>query len=635
MKFPITATILFALLCGTSCQTKTQNEKKSGDGPSFQRVPLAERLPAHFPTTLNLSAYAGSKSCSPCHPVQFKKWAGSAHGQAMATPSDATVKARFDGKPVQISTGRIIPLVQDGAHTMVLEGELARESHTVDLVLAYGRQHQVYFTQLEDGAYKMLPIEWSTAESRWMETKHYQPNELDPRSAKHWHRADAQLTGCMNCHLSQGHVAIEDHEVKLSWTQLQVNCESCHGPGKSHIATKKNLGGDLPDPYGALLAMGQWDDARVCGRCHDKNGLYAFPEEGKHSLDTVNAWTLGREGLRIDGTQYGVAYQMGGHLLSECFNGGAMACVHCHDPHTDKARDMQRRSAEGKFTNRQCDVCHRNYIDPKAAAKHSHHQESVSCVDCHMGYSWIHDDPATTHKTSDHSIQTPRPAESILAGLPNACVTCHVQKTNEWALQALKKWGGDQSVGVRPWLQTVHAATSGADNVGPQLVALLQNEKTPWMLRLSALELLGRQRVLNPETIAAVKPFAKSDDPQIRTYALATLMDHDVSGRWSWTVQALKDPHFLVQTAGVDGVLMQKQAGRMSSALTEQIVDRELAYSRDPFGALWRIGKLYESRNQWEYALEAAEIAAKWMKPSQRHLGFDRWYQALRNRTPP
>jgi tetratricopeptide (TPR) repeat protein len=51
--------------------------------------------------------------------------------------------------------------------------------------------------------------------------------------------------------------------------------------------------------------------------------------------------------------------------------------------------------------------------------------------------------PATTYMTvdprRDHSFAIPRPYLSIATGAPNACVTCHQGKTDQWARQALAK----------------------------------------------------------------------------------------------------------------------------------------------------------------------------------------------------
>src|SRR5439155_14318883 len=112
--------------------------------------------------------------------------------------------------------------------------DLGGERRTVDLVLASGRQHQLYVTRGEGGGYALLPLIWSTRTREWLPTSMYQPGDLDPSSKNYWARSELSR-GCFSCHLSQAYRA----NGETRWVDLSINCESCHGPGAEHIRRRR------------------------------------------------------------------------------------------------------------------------------------------------------------------------------------------------------------------------------------------------------------------------------------------------------------------------------------------------------------------------------------------------------------
>ncbi|MBK7110540.1 MAG: cytochrome c3 family protein [Bacteroidetes bacterium] len=111
-----------------------------------------------------------------------------------------------------------------------------------------------------------------------------------------------------------------------------------------------------------------------------------------------------------------------------------VTCTDCHDPHSAKIK------FEG---NALCLQCHEPKYD--SPSHHFHAEESLGskCMNCHMDgrYYMVND------FRHDHSFRVPRPDQSVEFGTPNACNSCHENKSNEWAAEAVKI-GMDQIVNI-------------------------------------------------------------------------------------------------------------------------------------------------------------------------------------------
>jgi len=294
----------------------------------------------------------------------------------------------------------------------------------------------------------------------------------------------------------------------------------------------------LPD----LRTLGQREEAQLCGRCHGNRAPLRLDEDA-YGRPRFYARTLADPFVRPDGTQRLTGYQFSGHVMSRCYRGGALQCRHCHDPHSGRARTLDDRPAEGQLADRQCTVCHRNYAAPRAARAHSRHSAEVGCVPCHMGPSWIGDSPERQQRTADHTICTPRPRETLLAGIPNACNApgCHADKSPEWSLAALEEWDQRTALGVRPWLEVVALARANRGEAAGGLLALLEAPDTGHYLRASALDLLGRLRE-DATLVPRLEPHASTPDPWERALALLALMRHDRRRARHWRRAGSEDP---------------------------------------------------------------------------------------------
>ena len=114
-------------------------------------------------------------------------------------------------------------------------------------------------------------------------------------------------------------------------------------------------------------------------------------------------------------------------------------CYACHDTHGTKYEADLRLPG-----NAVCTQCHSAGAAAGAArlavefhTQHAATSEGSKCVACHM--------PAIQQTIGNvsvrsHTFKFISPTVSEQHGMPNPCITCHKDKTNEWANEALRTW---------------------------------------------------------------------------------------------------------------------------------------------------------------------------------------------------
>ena len=591
-------------------------KKPAHQAPAPTPVPP---LPATLPSALPVADLVGAAACAECHRAIYDAWKKSPHGRSMALPSAETVLGNFDAATIQLADGSVTPSHGPDGWFMDMRTAQGQERRKVDLVLASGRQHQLYVARSPDGVYSLLPLIWSTWTHEWLPTSLYQAGALDPASKSYWGRFD-MTSGCFSCHLSQAYRRTGPAGGETAWVDLSVNCESCHGAGREHIARRR--AGRKDDVYRSLHALGSAEDARLCGQCHGfASRPYVLPRAADGLPETF-VTSLVNRGLRPDGTQGSTSYQYAGHVLSECYRKGegSLTCKGCHQPHALTAQDFTGAPATGADSAKQCTICHRERSAPEAAAAHSHHSAKVRCVDCHMSYSWIGDSQARKQRTSDHSISIPRPAETAALGTPNACTgTCHQDRPPEWALGALRGWGYAKATVVRDWVQAIAAGRKQAPDAAGRLVPLLGDSSR--YLQASALDLLAALPP-DPALAPALAPLAGDRSPQLRALAIRALDTHDPARRQHWRELGLADPDPFVRMETF--ALYQDPQSLTPAAFDRELMDT-LAFKALPVPSLVHLITLRHRRGELAEALALVELLGHIMIPREREaLGLDR-----------
>jgi predicted CXXCH cytochrome family protein len=386
--------------------------------------PEATATPASLPP--DHGHYVGSAACKGCHEEVYARWSKTRMANVVRDPRehpDAIIPDLSKSNPVFAFT-------KD------------------DVALVYGsRWKQRYFKKVGDD-YFPLPVQWDVAHQKWL--KYFVPNGADWWATLYPPDNFQRPTGplCDGCHSV-------NYDIKTKTvTEWNVGCERCHGPGEAHV--KKPVRETIMNP-------GRFDYVHAsdtCIQCHSQGEPKQNPIEGKYydwplgydvARNLADYWNLEEHKLGEttfthfpDGTAHKNRMQGNDFVQSLMYTRG-VTCFSCHDPHGNENVAMVRKPG-----NALCLDCH----GPKAQAgphastieAHTHHQAGSAgneCIACHMPKI---EQTIADQNVRSHTFHFVTPGETDSLKIPNACNTCHTDKSTEWATAALKGWS-DRS----PW----------------------------------------------------------------------------------------------------------------------------------------------------------------------------------------
>lgn len=623
---PRLVTVLGALVAGAyGCR---------GDGGS---APDAEAL-----------TFVGRADCASCHAEESAGWTGSDHDRAMEVPSEASVVGDFDGASFTHRGVTTTFTRSDAGYQVETEGPDGA-LHRYDVEYTFGFEPlQQYLIGLGGGRMQALSVVWDTrpAEQGGQRWYHLYPDEdLTPADVLHWTGPSQNWNYmCSECHSTGLHKGydLETDTYDTTWEEIDVSCETCHGPGSAHAswARRRAAGEDAaPSPtptgagrYGLTVELGDPNEGAwvmdpatgvaartapppagqiaTCGRCHSRRATLdpEAPPTGE-LLDTHLPQVLDRDLYYDDGQIRDEVYVWGSFVQSPMYLAG-VRCSDCHDPHT-----LALRAPD----NGVCSQCHLpGRFD---VPEHHHHEpgtEGARCVSCHM--------PATTYmgvdERLDHSLRVPRPDVSEEVGSPDACTSCHSGRSAGWAASVVADWYGPDRRRERRYGQVLHAGREGEAGSSQELASLIVDGGTPAIVRATALTILAQR----PDpTFAAVLPSALRDpDPQVRTVAARSLDVVPLQGRLQLAGPLLNDPTLAVRTQAARVLAPVPREGmvpgqvRILERATEEYV-RTLGASADHPSSHVALARLYADLGQADSAereLRTALRIGPWYVPS-------------------
>jgi predicted CXXCH cytochrome family protein len=500
--------------------------------------------------------FVGSRECASCHIEEHKSWQGSHHDLAMQLPTSESVLGDFDNATFDYNGRTSTFYKKAGKYFVRTDGEDGvLTEFPVDYVFGVYPLQQ-YLLPLSRGRWQALSIAWDARPKteggqRWY---HLYPDEsVDYKDPLHWTGPYQNWnTRCAECHSTK----LEKNYNRVSktftttFTEIDVSCEACHGPGKSHLdmAAANTLGDARHGGFPMSLAQrGQWQftegshianrasalESRTqidsCGRCHSRRGTLGDYHYGADLLDT-HRLSLPQSPLYYhDGQIRDEDYVYGSFVQSKMHMAGVV-CSNCHEPHS-----LKLRVAQGASQNAVCAQCHKPGIYD--VAQHSHHKPGSSgaqCSNCHM--------PETTYMgvdpRRDHSLRIPRPDLSIVMGTPNACNQCHTDREPQWALDALRQWGIQFRDTATHRARAFYLVDQGDNRALPTLAQLAADTSAAPIWRATAMEALGQ--VGGREALQSATMLLYSDDSIIRTSTVRALEFLPLNQRYQ-LLQALMD----------------------------------------------------------------------------------------------
>ena len=559
--------------------------------------------------------YSGSASCKECHPAFYQLWETSNHGRAMQ-PWNPDLASRI---PPQAE-----PIEADGrfymAHITPERGWLTDDQgKEYDILYTLGgKNYYNLLTLLSDGRLQVLPIFYNVRDQKWENTtrsmlRHFADGRTD--TPLNWR--DSMLTfnaACFSCHVSQiesNYDPVTD-TYATTWNEPGISCESCHGPASEHI--RVCLEAPTNQPPADLEIILWWEMSREqrdsnCAVCHTKGGpITPRFETGDRYWDHYDLTTFESIDYYADGRDLGENYTMGSWWLSPCVTESDLACTHCH---TSSGRYKQKDNPDES-----CLPCHQQRVENKIA--HSHHRD-LNCVACHMPMN-----PFGGMNQSDHSMRPPMPQLSKAVGSRNACVMCHKENDDDWALAHINAW--HPGFEARRAFEMERALLVEAMKQGDwgKLRAVHQFIADPQNNPLFVTSLI---RLLPPTADPRQKRRLRllvngSAHPLVRATAAAALdADHDLADR-PVLFQALSDEYRLVRV----------RAAERLAALSDEVIpaDHRAAYEK-AIAEMWT--SVYLRLDNWSSHYNAGNIYMRRDQLEQAAAKYDRAH-ALRDDIP-
>lgn len=361
-------------------------------------------------------------------------------GDAKCRVSDVDPAPTIPDFELRLSRDDALPLGAVGAYTAEFTNPADNLTATLPIALTYGgalgRQQYIARIDAMGGgyAYFVLPLQYNATGS----LSAPDPNDWPYRDdhAERWYdfdnselrqpdAADSFDNDCAGCHLggfqlsgdtTDGYLARAtvdpngdfDYDGDGRREEINVGCESCHGPGSEHIEAsvrgQRIVSPSLVTPERELM---------ICGRCHSRpQGLGGSGSDAPLSEDG----RMPVAGLRR--SEFAAAFVSQVDAAPEHFFASGDSRSH-HQQYTDFMRNTMARNGSVLMT---CSSCHDSHgSDEQAHELLADVDDNGACTGCHSDEAYtsvrVHIERATgeMHSAVDTTVLT--------------CTRCHMVKT--------------------------------------------------------------------------------------------------------------------------------------------------------------------------------------------------------------
>jgi predicted CXXCH cytochrome family protein len=491
-KFALLAGTAWALLlagCSRSDPRPPGGDKPTAVEPAQGPEPApSSDFAASLPHVGGPAGYVGSKSCRSCHEDQFASWHRSFHRTMTQIATPDAVQANFHDVVLTNDGTRFLLSQENNEFRVRMErvaaaepGQTSREYVDARLGLVTGSHHmQVFWVPSGEGNMQIgFPFTWLIPEKRWVPR-----NSTFVRPPETAHRSEVWNVVCSRCHATgiEPRVDRANRTMDTRAGELGIACEACHGPGERHTNARLAERDKAKEPDAQTLRgeiihpkkISPVRAAQICGFCHSMKWFdrtenwqqagfrYRPGDDLEQTTPIIRPsrieaipgladylsrnpdllrdffWPDGM--IRVSGREYN------GLLESPCYKGGKFSCLVCHSLHES---DPVGQLSRGRTGNAACTQCHERFREETQLIAHTRHSAGSSgneCFNCHM--------PFTTYGVlkaiRSHQVSSPRVADELSTGRPNACNLCHLDKPLAWTANRLREWHGHSFPDLSP-----------------------------------------------------------------------------------------------------------------------------------------------------------------------------------------
>ena len=300
--------------------------------------------------------FTGTEKCRTCHQPEYELWKVSNHYHAMEVASETSVRGDFNNATFE-RFGIVSRFYQkDGryfVHTQGPDGVMG----DFEITHTFGwNPLQQYLIPFPGGRMQCLPIAWDVKGKKWYHL--YPDHPIAPKDWQYWTNAAMNWNGmCATCHSTnlRKNYNIKTDTYQTTWSDINVGCEACHGPGSRHVkwaelpdmARPKVENFDLAVRTSGLKSR---ELVELCAPCHSRRAILGdYTHIEKNLLDTMLPSLLTRDLYFPDGQILEEVYAYASFTQSKMY-ARDVRCSDCHNVHSIKL---------AKEGNSLCLQCHR------------------------------------------------------------------------------------------------------------------------------------------------------------------------------------------------------------------------------------------------------------------------------------
>jgi tetratricopeptide (TPR) repeat protein len=567
-------------------------------------VITARRFQSPVDAKSNLFAsYVGSVKCQSCHEKEYALYKTSDHFHAMDSALPRSVRADFNNSIFVYSGDTSFFYQRDGKYYVKTKDSTGSKKEFLISFTFGWKPLQQYLVQFEDGRIQALPFCWDTRPKekggqRWFHI--YKKEKILPGDELFWTDINQNWNYmCADCHTTNYKKNFDAfaNSFHSTWNESNVSCESCHGPGSTHLHWAEKKSNAYPNK-GLSISLAskalQWSSnngkgtllpseivlndtlIETCARCHARASRFTDDYvHGQSFLQSHTPVTLGSN-YYVDGQIKDEDYEYASFLQSKMHSKG-VTCINCHDAHSMQVK------VQGNLL---CASCHApQKFDVPSHTFHQLNSPGSQCVNCHMPVSTY----MVVDNRLDHSIRIPRPDLSLTLNTPNACNKCHADKSVNWAADNFLKWDKDKLPKEKTYGELMYAISKFTTESRPSLNELLDSKSYPAIIKATALEQYGGI-FSTPQSLNQIQKFLQDSDPFLRLNALKALTNFPAETILSSADALINDPvtsvrlEAMLRLAPYTQQLLPERKALFNKVITEYInIQQGLTHRPDGF----------------------------------------------------